>query len=302
MKKVFAALLALLVGSGAPAPTMAQEGTDMKTIYFAGGCFWGIEKLMSLVPGVQDAVSGYANGSKENPSYREVSAGDTGHRETVKVSYDANRVALKDLLKLYFSVIDPTIRNRQGNDVGSQYQTGIYWVDEADKAIVEAYAAGEKAKYAAFQVELAKLSAFYLAEDYHQDYLDKNPGGYCHIPLTAFDEARNLVPQVARKAEYRKITAKQAQEMMASGQKLTILDVRTPAEFQGGHIKDAVNLPLDEIAALALKQLPDKDAMLLVYCRSGARSRSASMQLVSLGYTGVYDFGGIIDWPGAVVK
>ncbi len=299
MKKFLAAALALLMG-GTAAQVSAGEGNS--TIYFAGGCFWGIEKLMSLVPGVTDAVSGYANGLVENPSYEQVSRGDTGHRETVKVSYDAQKVDLKSLLKLYFSVIDPTLKDRQGNDRGSQYQTGIYWDNEADKSVVLDYAAQEKAKYSVFHVELAPLSKFWNAEDYHQDYLDKNPGGYCHIPASAFEQAKNLAPLVQRKAEYRRISALQAQEMMAADKAAVIVDVRTPAEFADGHIPGAVNLPLDDITAKAGTMLPDKNATLLVYCRSGARSRSASMQLVQMGYTGVHDFGGIINWPGPVVK
>lgn len=299
MKKFLAAALALLMG-GTAATVSAQEGN--RTIYIAGGCFWGIEKLMSLVPGVSDAVSGYANGTGENPSYEQVSRGDTGHRETVKVSYDTQKVDLKSLLKLYFSVIDPTLKDQQGNDRGSQYQTGIYWDNEEDGAIVLEYAAQEQAKYSAFHVELAPLTAFWTAEAYHQDYLDKNPGGYCHIPSSAFEQAKNLAPVVQRKAEYRRISAEQAQEMMAADKTAVILDVRTPAEFAGGHIPGAVNLPLDEISAKAATMLPDKDATLLVYCRSGARSRTASTQLVKLGYTGVYDFGGIINWPGPVVR
>ncbi len=196
MKKVFAALLALLlISSAAPAPVLAQEGQNMKTIYFAGGCFWGVEKLMSLVSGVSDAVSGYANGTTTEPTYQQVLKGDTGHRETVKVSYDPAQVGLKDLLKLYFSVIDPTIADRQGNDIGSQYQTGIYWESAQDEAVIREYAGQEQAKHRAFMVELAPLHAFWPAEDYHQDYLDKNPQGYCHIPLSAFEEARRLVPQ-----------------------------------------------------------------------------------------------------------
>ena len=299
MKKFLAAALALLMG-GSAAQVSAGEGNS--TIYFAGGCFWGIEKLMSLVPGVTDAVSGYANGVVENPSYEQVSRGDTGHRETVKVSYDAQKVDLKALLKLYFSVIDPTFKDQQGNDRGSQYQTGVYWDNEADKAVVLDYAKQEQAKYSAFHVELAPLSMFWNAEEYHQDYLDKNPGGYCHIPASAFEQAKNLAPLVQRKAEYRKISAQQAQEMMAADKAVVIVDVRTPAEFAGGHIPGAINVPVDDISAKVATMLPDKNATLLVYCRSGSRSRSASTQLVQMGYTGVHDFGGIIDWPGKVVK
>ena len=104
----------------------------MKTIYFAGGCFWGMERLMSLVQGVQDAQSGYANGHTEHPSYEQVCAGNTGHRETVKVTYDEAVIGLEELTGLFFSAIDPTVKNRQAHDIGTQYQTGIYWEDDAD--------------------------------------------------------------------------------------------------------------------------------------------------------------------------
>ncbi len=164
----------------------------MKTIYFAGGCFWGMEKLMSLVEGVADAQSGYANGHADHPDYRQVCGGGTGHRETVKVSYDESVIGLEDLVGLYFSAIDPTVKDRQAHDVGSQYQTGIYWESEEDGAEVRRLAEREKAKHEAFYVELAPLRVFWPAEDYHQDYLDKNPQGYCHLGPENFERARAL--------------------------------------------------------------------------------------------------------------
>ena len=197
MKRTLATLMTILALSGAlPLLAIAQEEhTQMKTIYFAGGCFWGLEKLMGLVPGVQDAQSGYANGHKANPTYEEVCRGDTGHREAVRVTYDPAIMGLNDLMRLFYSVIDPTVRDRQAHDIGSQYQTGIYWAEEADRDAVLAYAEQEKGKHSAFYVELGPLTAFWPAEDYHQDYLDKNPQGYCHIGLDAFDRARQLTRQ-----------------------------------------------------------------------------------------------------------
>ena len=197
MKRILATLMTILALSGAlPLLAIAQEEhTQMKTIYFAGGCFWGLEKLMSLVPGVQDAQSGYANGHKDNPTYEEVCRGDTGHREAVRVTFDPAVIGLNDLMRLFYSVIDPTVRDRQAHDIGSQYQTGIYWADESDSEAVLAYAEHERGKHSAFYVELGPLTAFWPAEDYHQDYLDKNPMGYCHIGPDAFDRARALTKQ-----------------------------------------------------------------------------------------------------------
>lgn len=162
-----------------------QEGnfTESKpVIYLAGGCFWGMEHLMQSLPGVINAVSGYANGSgKEDAFYEKVLTKTTGFKETVQVEYDPKRISLEAILYAYFYVIDPTVKNRQGNDVGPQYQTGIYYSDENSKEVVERIAALEKDRQAAFHVEIGPLINFYPAEEYHQDYLIKNPTGYCHI-------------------------------------------------------------------------------------------------------------------------
>ena len=158
---------------------MKQE----QVIYLAGGCFWGMEHLMQSIPGVIDAQSGYANGIDEaHADYRTVCGGDTGFRETVRVTYDAGQVSLDALLLAYFYVIDPTVQNRQGNDIGTQYQTGIYYTDEESKQTTERIAAIERRRYHHFFVEIGPLINFYPAEAYHQNYLEKNPGGYCHIP------------------------------------------------------------------------------------------------------------------------
>ncbi len=157
-----------------------KEGIEV--IYLAGGCFWGLEKLMQSLPGVVDAVSGYANGKADIvPSYTTVSTGMTGYRETVRVEYDPQLISLDAILFAYFHVIDPTIENQQGNDVGTQYQTGVYYPDEASQATVERIAAIERSRNEKFVVEIESLERFYDAEEYHQDYLIKNPLGYCHI-------------------------------------------------------------------------------------------------------------------------
>lgn len=163
---------------------------NTRTIYLAGGCFWGLEAYMERVNGVVDAVSGYANGKAgiDNPSYEQVIAG-SGHAETVKVTYDADKIDLATLLDYYFRVIDPTSLNKQGNDRGAQYRTGIYYEDSADKAVIERSLKKLQGKFKQkLVVEDQPLQNFSLAETYHQDYLAKNPNGYCHIDLSLADD------------------------------------------------------------------------------------------------------------------
>lgn len=170
-------------------PMPAAAATNLRTIYLAGGCFWGVEEYMDRVYGVLDSESGYANGKWENPSYEDLIYKNSGHAETVKVTYDADVVDLEVLLAHYFKIIDPTSLNRQGNDVGLQYRTGVYYEDEADRDIIEGFIRIEETRYTdPIVVEVAPLDGFYFAEDYHQDYLKKNPGGYCHIDLTLSEE------------------------------------------------------------------------------------------------------------------
>ena len=161
-----------------------------KTIYFAGGCFWGIEEFFSRIAGVVDATSGYANGTLEDPTYRQVCTGRTGHAETVRVTYDPGQVSLATLTDAYFSVIDPLSINRQGNDRGPQYRTGVFYEDATDVPTLEvAFRKVAERLNSPLAVELEPLRCFFPAEDYHQDYLRKNPGGYCHIN---FESLRTL--------------------------------------------------------------------------------------------------------------
>ena len=158
----------------------------MKTIYLAGGCFWGVQKYFDQFNGVLRTEAGYANGPDRAPSYQEVCA-DSGHAETVRIDYDENVISLTDLLKRYFLVIDPLSVNRQGHDEGIQYRTGIYYTEADQLPEIEAvYRAEEEKAGAKLAVELAPLRNFFSAEEYHQKYLDKNPGGYCHIPGSFF--------------------------------------------------------------------------------------------------------------------
>ena len=167
----------------------------MKEIYFAGGCFWGAEKYLSLIPGVLHTEVGYANGHTKNPTYKEVCEKETGHVETVKVQYDPKQITLTFLLDLFFDSIDPTTLNKQGGDVGPQYRSGVYYTHESDKAWIQAAIDQLQEQYPQpIVVEVLPLSCFYLAEEYHQKYLDKNPTGYCHIGEDLFAKARAAVP------------------------------------------------------------------------------------------------------------
>ncbi len=172
-----------------PAQKKESAAMNAKTIYLAGGCFWGLEAYFQRIHGVIDAVSGYANGNTDNPSYEDVVRRNTGHAETVRVVYDADKLSLNDILQYYFRVIDPTSLNKQGNDRGTQYRTGVYYTNPAEQAVIAAALKQEQQKYAQpLVVENLPLKHFYEAEEYHQDYLVKNPNGYCHIDIRKADE------------------------------------------------------------------------------------------------------------------
>lgn len=156
----------------------------MKKIVLAGGCFWGVEEYMSRIKGVIETKVGYANGTKENPSYEEVCRANTGHAEACYVTYDENLISLEQLLAKFWEIIDPTVINRQGNDIGHQYRTGIFYIDKEDLSVILKSKEEEQKKYSKEIVtRIEPLSSFYDAEEYHQKYLKKNPGGYCHIKL-----------------------------------------------------------------------------------------------------------------------
>lgn len=158
-----------------------------REIYFAGGCFWGVEHFFKGVDGVVATAPGYANGKLDNPSYEQVYTDSTGHAETVRVSYNPDRVSLRKLVRLFFASIDPLAENRQGHDVGTRYRTGVYYADEAERPVLEAeFRALEDRLGVPPVTELMPLKAFWPAEERHQDYLEKNPGGYCHLSLKIF--------------------------------------------------------------------------------------------------------------------
>lgn len=165
------------------------DPTKLKTIYLAGGCFWGTQAYMARVPGVADTAAGYANGQTENPTYEEVCTLPTGHAETVRVRYDPGILPLEKLLEEFFKTINPTQKGRQGNDVGDQYRNGIYYTDEKDVPVIRAVIEREQMKYdRPIATEVEPIHCFYDAEEYHQDYLEKNPGGYCHVDLSRLNE------------------------------------------------------------------------------------------------------------------
>lgn len=169
-------------------------------IYLAGGCFWGTEHFIKKIPGIISTEVGYANGNCENPTYQQVCTGNTNFAETVRVTYDPHRLPLTLLIQLYLRTIDPTSLNRQGNDRGTQYRSGIYYTDKNLRPLLVAELYKIASKYSApIVVEVKPLENFFPAEDYHQDYLDKNPDGYCHIEPELFELARsaNQVAQLA---------------------------------------------------------------------------------------------------------
>ncbi len=175
---------------------MDNKTKKTREIYLAGGCFWGTEHFFKQIQGVVGTEVGYANGITENPTYEEVCTDTTRFAETVRIEYDPDVVGLRFLLEMYFKAIDPLSVNRQGHDVGTQYRTGIYYTDPQDIEVIEEVYAEEQARYSEpLAVEKQPLVSFYPAEQYHQNYLVKNPDGYCHLPLALFEFARKAKPR-----------------------------------------------------------------------------------------------------------
>ncbi|WKY44240.1 peptide-methionine (S)-S-oxide reductase MsrA [Eubacteriaceae bacterium ES2] len=163
-----------------------------KEIVLAGGCFWGLEKYFQEIEGVLETRVGFANGKTQAPSYEDVCYRNTGHAEVVDIFYDSEIVSLAFLLDMYYQVIDPTVLNRQGPDTGTQYRTGVYFIDSQDQpVIVDSLEKLQKKYRDKVVVELMPLENFYPADESHQKYLDKHPGGYCHIDEKYFEMAKN---------------------------------------------------------------------------------------------------------------
>ncbi len=162
-----------------------------KEIYLAGGCFWGTEHYFKQIEGVTATEVGFANGHTQNPTYKEVYTDTTGFAETVRVEYNPEKVSLQFLLQMFFKAIDPLSLNKQGYDEGTRYRTGVYYTSDEDLPVIEKMFAEVQKDYPQpLAVEKLPLENYYAAEDYHQDYLDKNPDGYCHLPLSLFEFAR----------------------------------------------------------------------------------------------------------------
>lgn len=213
----------------------------LKSIYYAGGCFWGVEEYFSRIPGVHNATSGYANGTTDNPHYEEVCSGRTGYTETVRVDYDPTVVDLTTLTRQFFKIIDPTSVNRQGNDRGSQYRSGVYYVDKTDKAILQnvfdeiAQATTDK-----IVTELLPLRNFFLAEEYHQNYLEKNPNGYCHIDFSSLNDIEIKTSQVpyVDPTKYLKPSDKEIKAMLTPGQYDVTQNAATEAPFANDYFSN----------------------------------------------------------------
>ena len=189
---------------------LKRDGVEV--IYLAGGCFWGVEQLMQTIPGVIEATSGYANGEEGvTPNYGSVSS--TGFKEAVRVEYQPDRVSLDMILFTYFRSIDLSIPASRE----TQYQSGIYWADDAAKEIVLHIATVEKSRFPDFAVEIEPLRNFFDAEEYHQDYLEKHPGVYCHISLEEFELAGNMIidPAEYRRPPFDEIKAALTEEQFA---------------------------------------------------------------------------------------
>ncbi|MEY8759414.1 peptide-methionine (R)-S-oxide reductase MsrB [Chryseobacterium tongliaoense] len=208
-----------------------MDNKNVREIYFAGGCFWGTEHFFQQIRGVVATEVGYANGKTDNPTYEQVVSHTTGFAETVKVKYDATQIDLKLLIDLYFKTIDPTSLNKQGNDRGDQYRTGIYYTEKGDDAVVKEEVQKLAKNYSKpVVVETIPLKNFYKAEDYHQEYLDKNPGGYCHIEPGLFEMARNANP--LPKAKYQKQDKKALKDKLSPEQYKVTQENGTERPFQ----------------------------------------------------------------------
>jgi peptide methionine sulfoxide reductase msrA/msrB len=189
------------------------KNSKFKEIYLAGGCFWGVEAYFNKILGVEYTEVGYANGKTEDTSYQEIDS--TGHAETVRVVYDPEVVELEEILEYYFKIIDPTILNRQGNDIGTQYRTGIFYKNEDDEQVISNFIESIKSEYdSEIVTEVEPLENFVIGEEYHQDYLEKNPNGYCHINLS---DIPNRKPEINPR-DYEKPSDEEIKEKLTEEQ------------------------------------------------------------------------------------
>jgi len=285
--------------------------TGIKEIYLAGGCFWGVEAYMGRIDGVVESVSGYANGSTENPSYEDLIYRNSGHAEAVMVRYDTSRISLDEVLIYFFRIIDPVSINKQGNDVGVQYRSGIYYKDAADLPVIQNRMSQVQRAYSEpLAVEVEPLTKFYNAEDYHQDYLDKNPNGYCHINLSLAGEP------VLRVSDYPKPSDEKIKQMLTDEQyRVTQLEATEACYFNiydqnyepGIYVDIVTGEPLfsskdkfksgsgwpsftKPIVDYVLTYVVDKS---LGYTRTEVRSRSGDSHLGHVFDDGPTEYGGL---------
>lgn len=200
----------------------------MAEIYLAGGCFWGLEEYFSRISGVLQTSVGYANGQVETTNYQLIK--ETDHAETVQVVYDEKAVSLREILLYYFRVIDPLSVNQQGNDRGRQYRTGIYYLEEADLPTINTVVREQELLIGRkIAVEVEKLRHYILAEDYHQDYLKKNPGGYCHI------DVRDAEKPLIDAANYEKPSQAVLREQLSEESYRVTQEAATEAPFSNAY-------------------------------------------------------------------
>ena len=201
---------------------------EMAEIYLAGGCFWGLEEYFSRISGVLQTSVGYANGQVETTNYQLIK--ETDHAETVQVIYDEKAVSLREILLYYFRVIDPLSVNQQGNDRGRQYRTGIYYKDEEDLPTINTVVREQELLIGRkIAVEVEKLRHYILAEDYHQDYLKKNPGGYCHI------DVRDAEKPLIDAANYEKPSQADLRENLSEESYRVTQEAATEAPFSNAY-------------------------------------------------------------------
>ncbi|MCR5536932.1 MAG: peptide-methionine (S)-S-oxide reductase MsrA [Succinivibrio sp.] len=229
-------------------------------IYLAGGCFWGVSEYFSRIRGVSRTVCGYAQSKVPNPIYEQVKSGITDAAETVEVSYDPQKISLEVLLQQFFKIIDPLSLDRQGADHGRQYRSGVYYTDKGDLEIIDKVFSLESRKYLKpLCTEKLPLENFYQAEDYHQDYLKKNPGGYCHVDFSSLDDLKEEASDFIDEKKYPIKSRAELKDTLSPKAYAVTVEAGTEAPFTGeytGHFEPG--LYVDVISGAPLFTSDDK--------------------------------------------